>query len=304
MDTGEASRLMDPAKLWGPFAYLEIGRKGEPLLFLHANGYPPACYRPLLELFALKNRVLAPSLRPLWPGANPQDIQSWKAFSGDLLHFMAEQQIGPVVAAGHSLGAIVCLRAALMAPERFAGLILIEPVLYPPWKMLQWAVARASGLGYRFHPMIRRALNRRRRFGSLDDIFAAYRTRPIFRRLSDENLRTCIDGIVKPTEGGFELAYSPEWEARVYYTAVWNDWDLWRGIPLLRLPTLIIRGSDSETFPTSTAEAVRRRNSRIRIITLERGVALGTSRVSGRDCSALLPVLEGITRAVDGRAHE
>ncbi len=73
---------------------------------------------------------------------------------------------------------------------------------------------------------------------------------------------------MKPSEGGFELVYSPEWEARVYYTAVWNDWDLWRGISALGLPTLIIRGSDSDTFPASTAEAVHTRNPRIQIITV------------------------------------
>ncbi len=158
MDTGAAASPTHGRMAWGSFPFLQIGKKGDALLFLHANGYPPACYRPLLESLALKNRVLAPLLRPLWPGAKSQEIHSWNAFSEDLLQFMEEQHLGPTVAAGHSLGAIVSLRAALMAPERFAGLILIEPVLYPTSKMLRWAAARACGIGYRFHPMIRRAL--------------------------------------------------------------------------------------------------------------------------------------------------
>jgi pimeloyl-ACP methyl ester carboxylesterase len=248
--------------------HIDFGGSGETLVFLHANGFPPDCYRPLLESLALDCHVLAVLQRPLWHEAKSKDVASWSVFSDDLLRLLAEEHQAPVIAAGHSLGATVVLRAALRAPDRFAALILMEPVLYPTRAMLTWKLARAIGLGYRRQPMIQRALRRRRTFDSLAQVYESYRRRRVFRYFSDENLRTCIEGMTAPAAGGYRLVYAPEWEARVYYTSIWNDWDLWKGLSSLSLPTLIIRGAESNTFRTSTAEAVRARSPQIRIVTV------------------------------------
>jgi len=245
-----------------------FGGRGRTLVFLHANGYPPACYRHLIATLALDHHVIAVLQRPLWPGAKPESVHSWSVLSDDLLQLVAKEHGGPMIAVGHSLGATVALRAALREPDRFAALILIEPVLNPPHVILMWNLVRALGVGYRLHPMIQGALRRRRAFDSMARVYEAYRSRRVFRHFSDDDLRTYIDGITAPTAGGHRLVYSPEWEARVYYTAIWNDWDLWKGIPALRVPTLIIHGAESETFWSSTAEVVKARNSRIKVATI------------------------------------
>ena len=266
-----------------------FGGHGQTLVFLHANGYPPACYRPLISMLAVDHRVIAVLQRPLWPGANPEALNSWSVLSDDLLQLAAEEHDSHVIAVGHSLGATVALRAALREPDRFAALILIEPVLYPAPVMLMWNLARALGVGYRLHPMIQGALRRRRVFDSTARAYEAYRSRHVFRHFSDDNLRTCIDGMTASTADGYRLVYSPEWEARVYYTAIWNDWDLWKGIPGLRVPTLIIRGAESDTFWRSTAEAVRAKNSRIKSCDHPRGNAPGTVGAPRRSRQALRP---------------
>jgi len=245
-----------------------FGDHGQTLVFLHANGYPPACYRPLIAKLAVGHHVIAVLQRPLWPGAKPASLNSWSVLSDDLLQLVAEEHDGPVIAVGHSLGATVALRAALREPDWFAALVLIEPVLYPTHVMLMWNLVRALGVGYRLHPMIQGALKRRRTFDSLDRVYEAYRSRRVFRHFSDDNLQAYIDGMTTPTAGGHRLVYSTQWEARVYYTGLWNDWDLWKGIPDLKVPTLIIRGAESDTFWSSTAEAVRARNSRIKVVTI------------------------------------
>jgi pimeloyl-ACP methyl ester carboxylesterase len=86
--------------------------------------------------------------------------------------------------------------------------------------------------------------------------------------MSDESLRAYISGIAKHREGGgFELAYSPEWEARIYLTGL-RDFDLWRELPNLQIPTLIIRGAESDTFLPKTGELVKRKNPKIQVKTL------------------------------------
>ena len=246
--------------------FFDLGGNGARLHFLHANGYPPGCYKPLFELLQPHFHLFGMHLRPLWPNAKPDELNDWSPLADDLLRFLNEQNAGTLIAVGHSIGGIVTLRAALREPNRFRGLVLIDPVLFPPTRIIAWNIARLLGLGHKAHPLIQGALKRRREFDNLDTIFRSYRRRNVFRNFSDENLRAYIEGIVRPRDdGGYELTYSPEWEARIYYTGIWRDMDLWRRIRDLRVPTMIIRGAESDTFWAQAADRVRRANPAVRI---------------------------------------
>jgi pimeloyl-ACP methyl ester carboxylesterase len=213
-------------------------------------------------------------LRPLWEGSKPQDIHNWHVFSEDLLLFLSDYTSDPVIGVGHSIGATVTLRAALREPSKFRALVLIEPVLFPQGRMLSWNFVRAIGLGNRLHPKIRGALKRRRIFDDLDLVFRGYRNRDVFRYMSDENLRIYIEGITKPSaNGGYELVFSPEWEARIYYTGL-RDFDIWRDLPKLEVPTLFIRGAETDTFWEEAANLIKRKQPKARIETIEKSTHL------------------------------
>jgi len=251
----------------------DLDGNGLPLHFLHANGYPPECYQPLFELLQTQYHVFGMLLRPLWSDANPNDIQDWKPFSDDLLRFLASTQPAPVIGVGHSIGAMVTLRAALRDPGKFHALILLDPVLFVPRRLLVWNFFRAIGLGSKVHPKIPGALKRRRTFDDLDLVFRGYRSRPVFRYMSDENLRIYIEGITRKTQNGYELVYSPEWEARIYLTNL-RDFDLWRALPKLEVPTLFIRGGETDTFLENAAALVKRKQPRARVETLDKSTHL------------------------------
>ncbi|MCA1900412.1 MAG: alpha/beta hydrolase [Chloroflexi bacterium] len=251
----------------------DYGGEGAPLHFLHANGYPPECYKPLLELLKIRYRVFGMKLRPLWENTTPEDLDAWHPLSDDLLRFLNSNPSGvnkTIVGVGHSVGGVVTLRAALREPQRFRALILLDPVLFVPATLTAWKIVRDLKLGHKFHPKIKGALKRRRVFDNLDLVFQGYRSREVFKYMSDESLRAYIAGIVKPRAGGgFELAYSPEWEARIYLTGL-RDFDLWRGLPSLQIPTLIIRGAETDTFLENAAKLVKKKNPQIQVETLER----------------------------------
>ena len=248
----------------------EFGGNGLPLHFLHANGYPPECYKPLLELLKTEHHVFGMVLRPLWGDSNPQDIDRWHPLSDDLLRFLLDRETDPVIGVGHSIGAIVTLRAALRDPSRFKALVLIDPVLSVPSFMLRWHIVRWLGLGERFHPLIQGAKKRRRTFDDLEIVFHGYRTRQIFRYMSDENLRIYIEGITKPAaDGGYELVYPPEWEAQIYRTGM-HDFDILRDLPKLEVPTLFLRGMETDTFLKDVARFVKRKLPKARIEELEK----------------------------------
>ena len=250
-------------------SHFNYGGEGAPLHFLHANGYPPECYQPLFELLKSQYHVFGMKLRPLWPDSKIEDIKDWHPFSDDLLRFLTTGGYGPVIGVGHSIGGIVTLRAAMRDPGKFRALILLDPVLFPPSRLIAWNIARAAGFGEKAHPLVAGARRRRRIFKDLESAFQGYRSRSVFRYMSDESLRIYIEGITQPNEDGrFELAYSPEWEAHIYLTGL-RDFDLWRGLPSLEVPTLIIRGAETDTFLEKSARLVKQKQPKVKIVTLE-----------------------------------
>lgn len=259
----------------------DLGGTGAPLHFLHANGYPPDCYKPLFELLKTEYHVFGMLLRPLWDGMKPEDINDWTPFSDDLRLFLSSQPFDqtqgrpdPVIGVGHSIGAIVTLRTALRDPSKFRALVLIDPVLFIPSFILKWHIARLLGLGERFHPLIQGAKKRRRTFDDLDTVFRGYRTRKIFRYMSDENLQIFIEGITKPkADGGYELVYPPEWEAQVYRTGM-HDFDILRDLPKLEVPTLFIRGTETDTFLEDAARLVKRKQPKVKVEALDKSTHL------------------------------
>ncbi len=252
--------------------HFDYGGNGLPLHFLHANGYPPACYKSFLELLQTRYHVFGMLLRPLWKDANPNDIHDWKPFSEDLLQFL-EPQRTPVIGVGHSIGAIVTLRAALRNPGKFHALVLIEPVLFPQGFMIKWHTVRSLGLGDKLNPLIAGAKKRRRIFDDLETLYRGYRNRSIFRYMSDENLRIYIEGMTRKTDKGYELIYSPEWEAQIYRTGM-QDFDIWHDLPELQVPTLFIRGAETDTFMQNAAKLVKRKQSGAWVETLEKSTHL------------------------------
>ena len=254
---------------------IDFGGIGQELVFLHANGYPPDCYRPLLSRLAPKYHITAMVQRPLWPGSNPGDIDDWLPLTDDFLQFLDTHQTGPMICVGHSMGGIALLRAALREPERFKAIVLLDPVLFPPYYSPLWSLLFKSGLLYRLHPMITTTRKRRREFNDLGRLFNGFRRKSIFRYMDDEALQAYVEGIAcKTDKGSYQLCYSIEWEARLYITAVWRDRDIWRGLPKLKVPTLIIRGVETNTFWERTGKLVKRKQPKIKVEALERATHL------------------------------
>jgi pimeloyl-ACP methyl ester carboxylesterase len=263
---------------------IDFGGTDQELVFLHANGYPPKCYRPLLQRLAEKFHVTAMVQRPLWPESKPEDIADWLPLTDDFLQFLDAHQAAsfdaaqrkPIACVGHSMGGIALLRAALREPERFKAIILLDPVLFPPYFIMAWRVLRGFKLLRRFHPLVAGARQRRREFNNLERLFKGYRRKSVFRYMDDDSLRAYVEGIACQRDGGdgYQLCYSAEWEIRIYLTGIWRDMDIWRGLPKLEVPTLIVRGVETDTFWEPTGKLVQRKQSKVRVESLDKSTHL------------------------------
>lgn len=260
---------------------LQFGQQGPLMHFLHANGYPPQAYRTYLSHLSTRYRVIASYLRPFWPDSDPEEIDDWFPFRDDLLDFLerglpvgdggeaARSKGEKVLAMGHSIGATVSLMAALKAPEYFRALVLIEPVIFPPWINLAFRALSLMGLMDQVHPLVRRTLKRRREFENERAMFDRYRPKRVFQGLTDDVLWDYVRGLTRPLpDGRVELAYPPAWEAKIYRTGGVHDHHIWREIEGCDLPVLLIRGEKTDTLRLQAARMMQQRMSQLHFCNL------------------------------------
>lgn len=229
-----------------------------PLIHLaHANGYPPECYRALAAQLTPLGPVCAYLSRPLQPDQPPHHLRDWGELADDMataLLPLAAQR--PLIGIGHSLGGMMTLIAAARHPTLFHALVVIDPVLFPPWLSIANSIVKSLGLTDRLTPLIPATLRRRRQFASREAMFANYRPKPVFARLSDSALWDYVDSMALPqADGTVTLRYPPEWEAQVYRTMPHDGWRYPRRI---RQPLLILRGEHTDTFFHPAAARLQR----------------------------------------------
>jgi pimeloyl-ACP methyl ester carboxylesterase len=232
----------------------DFGGTGAVVHIAAANGFPPETYRPMFESLTERYHVISLPPRALWPGGKQQDGRDWSMVADDLLNGFAQYDLRDVIAIGHSFGGIASILAAIMQPERFHALILLDPTMLPPSAMDAMAQMQADGSIHDF-PLSVGALKRKRHWESVEEAYTYFRGKPLFHDWSDAAVRLYADCGTRPSaDGCVELAWPPEWEAyyfRTLYTKTWDE------LPKLRLPTLVVRGGESDTFTPESYAAAR-----------------------------------------------
>ncbi|BBI59706.1 hypothetical protein HSBAA_10120 [Vreelandella sulfidaeris] len=113
------------------------------LVFAHANGFPGLSYRSLLNPLAETF-----DLHPLDRLGHHPDYpvnHNWGNLVDELLSYLPQSDT-PLLGVGHSLGGTLMAMAADKQPERFCGVIMLDPPL-----MLgtdAWAMKAAKRFGF------------------------------------------------------------------------------------------------------------------------------------------------------------
>jgi pimeloyl-ACP methyl ester carboxylesterase len=106
--------------------YLRAGTGAPPVVFVHGFGCSHEDWGLQIEFFRKTNEVVACDLRGhgLTPG-RPHEC-SIVHYGGDVAALLAVLNLEKLFLVGHSMGCRVVLEAARLAPERVAGLVLID----------------------------------------------------------------------------------------------------------------------------------------------------------------------------------
>jgi len=98
-------------------------------------------------------------------------------------------------------------------------------------------------------------MRRKRTWATVEEAYAYFKGKTLFATWPDETVRLYAESGTKTAAGGgVELAWPPEWEAYYFSTLYTKTWD---ELPKLKLPLLVIRGGDSDTFQAESAEQLR-----------------------------------------------
>src|SRR5947207_10394147 len=118
------SRTID---LDGPVHYADFGGTGPTLVLVHGLGGPHVSWMAVGPALARDARVLAVGLAGF--GRTPLGERAARLHVNRiLLHRLLEAvAAGPAVLVGNSMGGLVAMMEAALAPERVAGLVLVAP---------------------------------------------------------------------------------------------------------------------------------------------------------------------------------
>ena len=231
-----------------------------PVLFAHANGYPPGAYRCLL--MALESGIGASIAthehRPLVTNEPAPRFLSWQTYASDLIERIERDAKGPIWLMGHSMGAASGVLAAARRPELFLGIIALDPVIIPDniwfWSLI-FNRLRPSGM-----PIIRRAMGRPHQFASHEEAFDFYRAKRVFSAVRDEVLMDYVlAGHVEGADGSISLLHTGAWEACIYRSVP----RMKPSLSALKCPMHVIAGASSEVLTEETLQLVTGLNERI-----------------------------------------
>ena len=239
--------------------YRAFGKPGKtPIVIVHGLSYfsydwtgPAASLATDREVVAIDQRGFGESD---WSSTRKYDLRQQAAdIIAVLDHFGWKQAI----LVGHSMGGRICLCATAWYPERVAALVSLDfaPDLAPPGRRhVAEQIGRQPDL-----------------FTSVDEAIRYHKSDP-----ADAAVRERFLAFLKPVPGGFalkrDLHYRDQFRqvletGKSHQTGV----DAWALLADIKVPTLVVRASNSELFAAETMDKVRSTNPRAEVAELEGG---------------------------------
>ncbi|MCY3884131.1 MAG: alpha/beta hydrolase [Gammaproteobacteria bacterium] len=188
------------------------------VLLIHATGFHARCWDSTVAYLGPQFKVIALELRGHGRSENKPPYD-WLTFGEDLKRFVKDLDLSNAVGVGHSMGGHCLTQACAVHPECFRALLLVDPVIADPRNypaidsVSQWDSVDS-------HPISRR----RNEWKSADEMFENFRNRHPFSIWKEKCLMDyCKWGLLKNSEGSYNLACPPRVEASIYVGSRTSD---------------------------------------------------------------------------------
>ena len=192
-----------------------------PVLFSHANGFPPKVYREFLNHLEEEGfQINAIDLH--------QEKTNWYALTQKLISFVEDNSSPPIAAIGHSLGGVLSLFALALRPKLFNQVIAIDPPFLGAKERWILGSLRLLGLMDLAFSLPAKAKKRKNHFSSREDALTYFQGKAFFKNFHPSCLKDYTQyGLAPTNDGHFELVVPPHIEEGIF-----------RSIPCFFLPRL------------------------------------------------------------------
>lgn len=205
------------------------------VVFVHATGFCKELCEPVIDdlhEITAGFRAVAIDQRAHGDSGVPEPPFDWWDVGRDIAELTAGTD--RVIGAGHSAGATALLLAELASPGTFSGLVLVEPIVFPP------PYGRFPD-----NPMATAARRRRDRFASRDAALENWVSKPAFAGWDDRAMRAYVDGGLRDHGTEVILKCARDSEAEFFTAATAHR--AWERLGEVDVPSLVITGERSTT---------------------------------------------------------
>jgi 3-oxoadipate enol-lactonase len=221
--------------------YEDYGAKA-PLIFLHGLMGSSENWKPQVDYFKDRRRVIVVDLRGHGQSDKPQGKYSIKQFSEDVFSFMKDLGIEKAVIAGHSMGGTIALRFALDHKEMVEKLILIDTGARTPFgKKLLVSVSK---------------IILRISYKTFVKIYLSGYT--FSKGYSKSKIEEARERVLKTPKHVVDSCFSTV-----------KEFDVTSELGNIQVPTLIIHGSEDKQQPLSQAKYMKERIANSELVLLE-----------------------------------
>jgi pimeloyl-ACP methyl ester carboxylesterase len=221
----------------------DLGGSGPRLLISHATGFHGHAYDTLAAALGERFHCISFDYRGHGDTRTPPRAldgsvtgkkYDWERYADDALtvaRHVRDDEGGPLIAFGHSMGGAGLLMAAHRDRSLFRALVLFEPIVFPPDPERQAGAA---------NPLADGARRRRASFPSYDAAIANYsEKRPLSTFPADALDSYVRHGFGEGEDGQVHLKCLPETEAGTFEGSGHATWEL---LPDILVPTLVLAG--------------------------------------------------------------
>lgn len=233
------------------------------LHFAHANGFPSGTYRKLFAALPANYNVLA--IEKFGHSRQFPVSNNWPNQADEMNHFIDSQldDNHKVFAIGHSFGAVVSYLACCRNPQRFAGLIMLDPPLATGIGRHIAAVLKRTPLIDKFSPA-GLAKTRNRRWHKSVDLVDYFAGKGLFRGVDRDCIADYVNSVIDLHNDEQVLNFDPNIEAELFRTVPHN---LHKYTGHLACPATIVTGDKTDVCVPFLRRAFIRQNKLSHVVT-------------------------------------
>ena len=211
------------------------------LHFAHANGFPSGSYRKLFS--ALPDNYHVHAIEKFGHSSRFPISNNWDKQALELNHYLDERlpQEQQVIAVGHSFGAVVSYLAACTRPERFKGLIMLDPPLVSGFGRHVIALAKYTPFIDKLTPASL-AKTRNRRWQHSVDLVDYFANKGLFKHMDRDCIQDYVNAVIDESGPEKVVTFDPAVEAELFRTVPHN---LHRFAGKLECPATIVTGEQT-----------------------------------------------------------